>query len=111
RRRVLDWFLPVALGLLSTAVVVVGVFLALTSRFRDRLGAPPPRPPPPGGGGERGVPGRGPGRLDHRRGRRRAGARVRGASGGGVSRPRPTGEPAELRRERRRDRRPAEEAR
>jgi lysophospholipase L1-like esterase len=41
RRRVLDWFLPVALGLSSAAVVMVGFYLALTARFGDRLGPPP----------------------------------------------------------------------
>src|SRR5687767_9350543 len=41
RRRALDWFVPVLLGLFSTAVVMVGFYLALTARFGDRLGPPP----------------------------------------------------------------------
>jgi lysophospholipase L1-like esterase len=40
-RRALDWFLPLTLGLLSASTVSIGFYLALTSRFGDRLGPPP----------------------------------------------------------------------
>jgi lysophospholipase L1-like esterase len=40
-RRALDWFLPLALGVVSALTVSVGFYLALTASFGERLGPPP----------------------------------------------------------------------